>query len=62
MKVRIGFSPATRGLSGGGDGFAGLVDALEANGFDSLWCSERITGAVPDPVVASRSPPGAPRG
>jgi probable F420-dependent oxidoreductase len=52
VKVRIGYSPGARGLAAGGDGFAELVDALEANGFDSLWCSERATAPIPDPVVA----------
>jgi probable F420-dependent oxidoreductase len=31
--------------------YAGMVDALEEHGFDSLWLSERVTGAAPDPVV-----------
>jgi probable F420-dependent oxidoreductase len=39
-------------LADGGTGFAELVDALEANRFDSLWCSERVTAPIPDPVVA----------
>jgi probable F420-dependent oxidoreductase len=52
MKVRIGFSPGARGLALGGAGFSELVDALEVNRFDSLWCSERATGAIPDPVAA----------
>jgi probable F420-dependent oxidoreductase len=29
-----------------------MVDALERNRFDSLWCSERATGPMPDPLVA----------
>src|SRR3546814_19616367 len=29
-----------------------MVDALEDLRFDSLWLSERVTGASPDPVVA----------
>jgi probable F420-dependent oxidoreductase len=54
VKVRIGYGLGTQGL--GGDAglattFAGLVDALEKHGFDSLWLSERITGPAPDPVV-----------
>src|SRR6266481_3034318 len=39
----------------GGEGlaaaFASLVDALEKHRFDSLWLSERVTGAAPDPIV-----------
>src|SRR5262249_52989106 len=51
VKVRIGFGGGARSAQRV-DGFAGLVDGLEANGFDSLWCSERATGPIPDPVVA----------
>jgi len=29
-----------------------LVDALERNRFDSIWCSERASGPMPDPMVA----------
>jgi probable F420-dependent oxidoreductase len=47
MKVRIGFGVGT----GGSGDFAGMVDALERNGFDSLWLSERLTGRSVDPVV-----------
>jgi probable F420-dependent oxidoreductase len=50
VKVRIGFGLGTQGL-GDNQTFATLVDGLERNGFDSLWLSERITGAAPDPVV-----------
>jgi probable F420-dependent oxidoreductase len=52
MKVRIGFGVGTQGLADDGRGFGELVDALEARGFDSLWCSERATGAVPDPIAS----------
>jgi probable F420-dependent oxidoreductase len=31
--------------------FGDLVDALEGNGFDSLWLSERVMGDAPDPLV-----------
>lgn len=51
VKVRIGYGLGTQGIGGGAAGFAGLVDALEKHGFDSLWLSERITGAAPDPIV-----------
>lgn len=52
MKVRIGFGGGARGSHDRVAQFAELVDGLEANGFDSLWCSERATGPMPDPVVA----------
>lgn len=54
MKVRIGFGLGTAtGVSNGeGNGFGELVDALESSGFDSLWCSERLTGPAPDPLAA----------
>jgi probable F420-dependent oxidoreductase len=51
MKVRIGFGLGTQGLRDDGD-LARVVDGLERLGFDSLWLSERVTGAAPDPVVA----------
>ena len=50
MKVRIGFGLGTQGLADYGV-FAGIVDGLERLGFDSIWLSERITGAAVDPVV-----------
>src|SRR4249919_2516565 len=28
-----------------------MAEGLEANGFDSLWLSERISGPAPDPVL-----------
>src|SRR3954454_10574166 len=52
MKVRVGFGAGTAGLGDGGTRFGELVDALERNGFDSIWCSERATGPGPDPMVA----------
>ena len=51
MKVRVGYGLGTGGLAGGASAFGDLVDGLEDGGFDSLWLSERITGAAPDPVV-----------
>ncbi|MGH9033522.1 MAG: LLM class flavin-dependent oxidoreductase, partial [Acidimicrobiia bacterium] len=50
MKVRIGFGLGVQGLRRDGT-LPELVDGLEANGFDSLWLSERLTGDAPDPVV-----------
>jgi len=50
VKVRIGFGLGTR-TTLDAEPFAELVDALEGQGFDSLWLSERITGPAPDPLV-----------
>src|SRR3954462_12766632 len=52
MKVRIGYGIGTQGLADGGARFAELIDSLEALGFDSLWCSERATGPIPEPMVS----------
>jgi probable F420-dependent oxidoreductase len=51
VKVRIGFGFGVR-TQLNDEGFATVVDALEALRFDSLWLSERIGGAAPDPLVA----------
>jgi probable F420-dependent oxidoreductase len=48
--VRIGFALGTR-TNLNDHGFGTVVDALEALGYDSLWLSERIGGAAPDPLV-----------
>jgi probable F420-dependent oxidoreductase len=51
MKTRIGYGLGNlRPLSG--EALGALAEGLEANGFDSLWLSERISGPGPDPVVA----------
>jgi probable F420-dependent oxidoreductase len=52
MKVRIGFGLGTQSSGGGAAGLGDLGVALERHGFDSLWLSERVTGAALDPVVA----------
>jgi probable F420-dependent oxidoreductase len=49
-RVRIGYAFGTRTQLNDG-GFGLVVDALERLGFDSLWLSERIGGAAPDPLV-----------
>ena len=51
MKVRIGYGLGTRSLTNDAGRFNAFVDALEGNGFDSLWLSERITGDCPDPLI-----------
>ncbi len=51
MKVRIGLALATRPLADDAR-FAEIVDALERLGFDSLWLSERVGSAIPDPLIA----------
>jgi probable F420-dependent oxidoreductase len=50
VKVRIGLGLGVGGLRDDGR-FGELVDALEGNGFDSLWLSERVLGDAPDPLV-----------
>jgi probable F420-dependent oxidoreductase len=51
MKVRVGYGLGTStGLND--ERFGTVVDALETLGWDSLWVSERIGGAAPDPTVA----------
>ena len=52
MKVRVGFGAGARGSADRAAQFGAMVDALERNGFDSVWCSERATGPMPDPMVA----------
>ena len=52
LKVRIGLGLGTQTLAGDAERFPGFVDALEARGFDSLWLTERLTGPVPDPLIA----------
>lgn len=51
MKVRIGFGLGVR-TRFHDESFLDLVDALEDQGFDSIWLSERVTATCPDPVVA----------
>ena len=51
MKVRVGYGLGTRSITNDAR-FGPFVDDLERLGFDSLWLSERIGGAAPDPVVA----------
>lgn len=52
MKIRVGYGLGTRSVTNDAERFSGLVDALEALRFDSLWLSEKITDSCPDPVVA----------
>jgi probable F420-dependent oxidoreductase len=52
MKVRIGYGLGTAGMNGGATEYGALIDDLERLSFDSVWFSERISGAAPDPVVA----------
>jgi probable F420-dependent oxidoreductase len=51
VKIRIGYGLGTGASQAGGAGFAAMVDGLEANRFDSLWLSERVTGGAVDPIV-----------
>jgi probable F420-dependent oxidoreductase len=52
MKIRIGFGLGTRSAAGDGAVFRTIVTALEAQGFDSLWASERVNAVAPDPLMA----------
>ncbi len=51
MKVRIGLGLGIQGLRDEGT-LSGLAADLERLRFDSLWLSERLTGATLDPIVA----------
>ncbi|MFM7126079.1 MAG: TIGR03854 family LLM class F420-dependent oxidoreductase [Actinomycetota bacterium] len=51
MKVRVGYGFGVR-TTLNDESFGRVVDALERLHFDSLWLSERIGGAAPDPLVA----------
>ena len=51
MKIRIGYGLGALQSVGEAASFAALVDGLEANGFDSLWLSERVSGPAPDPII-----------
>jgi probable F420-dependent oxidoreductase len=51
VKVRVGYGLGTAGARLDDDRFGALVDALEGHRFDSLWLSERVTGATPDPLI-----------
>ncbi|HEX2038550.1 MAG TPA: LLM class flavin-dependent oxidoreductase [Acidimicrobiales bacterium] len=53
MKVRIGLGLGTQSMRDPARHFAPFVDALEREGFDSVWFSERLTGSALDPVVAA---------
>ncbi len=52
MKVRVGYGLGTRSVTNDAERYSLLVDTLEALRFDSLWLSEKITDACPDPIVA----------
>jgi probable F420-dependent oxidoreductase len=51
MKVRIGIGLGVQGLRDDAR-LADLIDDLERLAYDSLWLSDRLTGAAPDPLVA----------
>ena len=51
MKIRVGYGLGTQTMAGGPAAFAHLIDELERLRFDSLWLSERVSGAAPDPLV-----------
>jgi probable F420-dependent oxidoreductase len=50
MKIRVGYGLGNlRSLDG--ERLGDLAEAIEHNGFDSLWLSERISGPAPDPLL-----------
>jgi len=50
VKIRVGYGLGNlRSLDG--ERLGSLAEAIENNGFDSLWLSERISGPAPDPVL-----------
>ncbi|MFM7060437.1 MAG: TIGR03854 family LLM class F420-dependent oxidoreductase [Actinomycetota bacterium] len=51
MKVRVGFGLGNL-RPADGETLGTIAEALERLGYDSLWCSERIGGPAPDPVLA----------
>ena len=51
VKIRIGYGLGTQTTAAQPAVFGPLVDDLERLGYDSLWLSERVTGAAPDPLV-----------
>lgn len=51
MKVRVAYGLGADAALTDGGRFGALVDALEDVGFDSLWLSERLTGASVDPLI-----------
>lgn len=51
-KVRIGVGLGVGNTLRGPEQFAEVVDDLERLGFDSLWMSDRTTGAALDPLAA----------
>lgn len=51
MKVRIAYGTGADAAVCDAGRFGDLVDGLESLGFDSLWMSERLTGAAPDPLI-----------
>lgn len=52
MKVRIGVGLGVGNPLEGPGQLGEVVDLLEERGFDSLWMSDRVTGAALDPVTA----------
>ena len=44
MGLRIGVAPGNWQWTGGAAGFFGFVDTCEAQGWDSLWLSDRLVG------------------
>ena len=52
MKIRFGVGLGVGNVLDGPAQLGAVVDRLEALGFDSLWMSDRVTGAALDPIAA----------
>jgi probable F420-dependent oxidoreductase len=62
MKVKIGFGLGTAAASAvDGESFWAIVDACESLGWDSLWFSERASGATFGPLAAMAAVAGRTR-
>jgi probable F420-dependent oxidoreductase len=61
VKIRIGVGLGTRTGAGDAETFRTIVAGLERLGFDSLWLSERVNAAAPDPLIGLAVAAGATR-
>jgi hypothetical protein len=52
VKIRIGYGLGRESRVSTRATLGPLVDALEERSFDSLWFSERLGSAAPDPIAA----------
>jgi probable F420-dependent oxidoreductase len=61
VRIRIGVGLGTRTGAGDAETFRTIVAGLEGLGFDSLWLSERVNAAAPDPLIGLAVAAGATR-